>query len=372
MGQRRGGTGGRGGRHGSEAACTRLFLRLLPLLLVLGGAAYEYATPSGFPGAPLFSAAPLVAAPFFSLGATILVGAVSIGAIVAVHLRFTEHLDSVFVTEIVTVATVCLLACLLNRIVCRSHEQLASAREIAQAAQLAVLPEPARRLGGFVIAARYEAAQADAFIGGDLYAVQDTPHGIRIIVGDVRGKGMGAVAAVAVVIGAFREAAEQEGSLEAVAQRLERALAREGTRRSGIDDFEGFTTAVLAEIPHGVELVRVLNRGHPSPLLLLGDGTVRALEPCQAALPLGMSELGSWPDRAVEAAFPSAATLLLYTDGLSEARDPSGRFYDPAARLSGRLFPGPEELLASLAAEVRAHTGDGTKDDMALLAVRRG
>ncbi|MCX5532312.1 serine/threonine-protein phosphatase [Streptomyces sp. NBC_00006] len=350
----------------------RLFLRLLPLLLVIGGAVYEYVTPSGFPGAPLFSAAPLVAAPFFSLGATILVGVVSIGAITAVHLRFTENLDSVFVTEIVTVATVCLLACLLNRIVYRSYEQLASAREIAQAAQLAVLPEPARRLGGFVIAARYEAAQEGAFIGGDLYAVQDTPHGIRIIVGDVRGKGMGAVAAVAVVIGAFREAAEQEGSLEAVAQRLERALAREGTRRSGIDDFEGFTTAVLAEIPHGVELVRVLNRGHPSPLLLLGDGTVRALDPCQAALPLGMSELGSWPDRAVEAAFPSAATLLLYTDGLSEARDPSGRFYDPAVRLSGRVFPGPEELLAALAVEVRAHTGDGTKDDMALLAVRRG
>ncbi|MGY0492794.1 PP2C family protein-serine/threonine phosphatase [Streptomyces sp. WG-D5] len=351
---------------------TRLFLRVLPVLLVVGGGIYEYLTPTGYSGAPLLSAAPLVAAQFFSLGATILVGAGAIGAVLAVHLHFMNNLGVAFVTELVTVATVCVLACVLNRIVRRSYEQLASAREIAQAAQLAVLPVPAGRLGGHVIAARYEAAQADAFIGGDLYAVQDTPHGIRIIVGDVRGKGMGAVAAVAVVIGAFREAAEQEGSLEAVAQRLERALAREGTRRSGIDDFEGFTTAVLVEIPHGAELVRVLNRGHPAPLLLLGDGTVRELTPRQAALPLGMSELGSWPDRSVEAAFPSAATLLLYTDGLSEARDPSGRFYDPAARLSGRLFPGPEELLATLAAEVRAHTGDGSRDDMALLAVRRG
>ncbi|MFI7339419.1 PP2C family protein-serine/threonine phosphatase [Streptomyces sp. NPDC050085] len=365
--------GQRGGRHrnGADTTRTRAFLRLLPALLIIGGAAYEYFTPSGFSGAPLFSAAPLAAAPFFSLGSTILAGVCSIGAIVAVHLRFSHAFHSDNITEMVTVATVCVLACFINRIVRRSDEQLASARQIAEAAQFAVLPEPAGRIGGLNVAARYEAAQAGAFIGGDLYAVQDTPHGVRVVVGDVRGKGMGAVAAVAVVIGAFREAAEQEGSLEAVAQRLERALAREGTRRRGIDDFEGFTTAVLAEIPHGFDLVRVLNRGHPEPIVLLDDGTVSMVRPEEAALPLGMGELGAWPDRATEAPFPAGATLLLYTDGLSEARDAQGAFYDPVARLSGRLFPGPDELLAALAEEVRLHTGGGATDDMALLAVRR-
>ncbi|MEV5607251.1 PP2C family protein-serine/threonine phosphatase [Streptomyces sp. NPDC052225] len=370
MGQRGGGRH----RYASDTGATRAFLRLLPVLLIVCGAAYEYFTPSGFSGAPLFSAAPLVAAPFFSLRGTLVAGLVSIAAIVAVHLRYTGEFGSDVITEIATVATVCALACFINRIVRRSDEQLASARQIAEAAQLAVLPVPAGRIGGLAIAARYEAAQAGAFIGGDLYAVQDTPHGVRIVVGDVRGKGMGAVAAVAVVIGAFREAAEQEGSLEAVAQRLERALAREGTRRSGIDDFEGFTTAVLAEIPHGGgfdRVVRILNRGHPEPIVLLGDGTVRVIGPDEAALPLGMSELGSWPDRATEAGFPAGATLLLYTDGLSEARDADGVFYDPAARLAGRIFPGPEELLAALSEEVRAHTGGGATDDMALLAVRR-
>nr|WP_202501229.1 PP2C family protein-serine/threonine phosphatase [Streptomyces sp. SID5785] len=346
-------------------------MSLLPALLIIGGAIYEYSTPSGFAGSPLFSAAPLVAAPFFSLGSTILAGVGSIGAIVAVHLRFTRDFDSDIVTEMATVATVCLLACFINRIVRHGNEQLASARHIAEAAQFAVLPEPPGRIGGFQVAARYEAAQAGAFIGGDLYAAQDTPHGVRVVVGDVRGKGMGAVAAVAVIIGAFREAAEQESTLEAVARRLERALAREGTRRRGLDDFEGFTTAVLAEFPYGSDRVRVLNRGHPEPLLLHGDGTLRVLGPDEAALPLGMSELGSWPDRAVESVFPAAATLLLYTDGLSEARDAGGAFYDPADRLAGRVFPGPEELLAALAAEVRAHTGGGATDDMALLAVRR-
>ncbi len=107
----------------------------------------------------------------------------------------------------------------------------------------------ADRIGGLAVAARYVGARADARIGGDLYAVQDTPHGVRLIVGDVRGKGLEAVEAAVIVIGAFREAAEQETSLEAVAGRLERALQREGGRRDGLDQFEGFTTAVLAEIP---------------------------------------------------------------------------------------------------------------------------
>ncbi|CAM5398564.1 serine/threonine-protein phosphatase [Streptomyces tanashiensis] len=108
---------------------------------------------------------------------------------------------------------------------------------------------------------------------------------------------MDVVEAVAVVIGAFREAAEQERTLEGVAQRLV-ALTLEGTRRDGLDAFEGFTTAVLAEIPRSDGsgtfdgFVRVVNRGHPPPLMLYADGRLETLEPGEAALPLGMGELG--------------------------------------------------------------------------------
>ncbi|MEU8982952.1 PP2C family protein-serine/threonine phosphatase [Streptomyces sp. NPDC048309] len=349
----------------------RAFVRALPALLIVIGGCYDYFTPSDFTASPLFTAAPLVAAPLYSPRGTVLTGVAALAAVLTIHLRLGIVLNVGSVTEVVTVATAAVLAVLINLLVRRSDQRLASVREIAESAQRAVLPEPDERIAGFDVAARYEAAQADAFIGGDLYAVQDSPHGVRLVVGDVRGKGMGAVAAVAVVIGAFREAAEQEATLEAVAQRLERALAREGTRREGLDAFEGFTTAVLAEIPHGDEAVRIVNRGHPPPLLLHADGTLVPLAAEDPALPLGMGELGSWPDRAVEAGFPKGATLLLHTDGLSEARDERGEFYDPAARLAGRLFPGPDALLAALAQEVRRHTGGGTTDDMALLAVRR-
>ncbi|WP_416223430.1 PP2C family protein-serine/threonine phosphatase [Streptomyces hygroscopicus] len=349
----------------------RAVLRALPVLLILAGACHDFFTPSDFRAGPLFTAAPLVAAPLYSLRGTLLTGVAAVVSVLAVHLGLgiLEQADAV--TETATTVTVAVLAVLINVLVRRNDERLASAREIAEAAQRAVLPEPAARIGGLDIAARYEAAQADAFIGGDLYAVQDSPHGVRLVVGDVRGKGMGAVAAVAVVIGAFREAAEQEATPEAVAQRLERALSREGTRRDALDAFEGFTTAVLAEIPHGAGVVRIVNRGHPAPLLLLPDGTLRELEADEPAPPLGMGDLGSWPDRAQEWAFPPGATLLIHTDGVSEARDAQGEFYDLAHRLAGRVFPGPGPLLATVTAGVARHTGGRATDDMALLAVRR-
>ncbi|MFJ7207673.1 PP2C family protein-serine/threonine phosphatase [Streptomyces sp. NPDC098789] len=350
---------------------TRRFVRMLPVLLVLLGLVFDVATPPNYTGSPFFSAAPLVAAPLFALGTTVLTGAFASLAVIALHVRNGTTWRGEAITELVTVLTVSVLAILINRVVRRSGAQLASARGIAEAAQRAVLPTPADRIAGLHIAARYVAAEADAFIGGDLYAVQDTPYGVRLAVGDVRGKGLGAVEAVAVVLGAFREAAEQEPALEGVARRLERALAREGNRRDSLDAVEGFTTCVLAEIPRGTGTLRIVNRGHPEPLLLGPDGSLAVLHPGEPALPLGMGELGSWPDRAEEWAFPAGATLLLHTDGLSEARDGAGEFYDPPARLRGRIFPGPEEVLDALITDVRRHTGGGATDDLALLAVAR-
>ncbi|MFD5100496.1 PP2C family protein-serine/threonine phosphatase [Streptomyces albidochromogenes] len=362
--------GGAAAGSGGGGAAPR-FVRALPALLIVGGCAFDVTTPPNFTASPLFAAAPLIAAPLFSFLNTLVTGGVAVAAVAGLHAYngTSTHVESV--TELITVVTVAVLALVINRVVRRSGRQLASARTIAEAAQRAVLPVPADRIAGLHIAARYEAAQADAFIGGDLFAVQDTPSGVRLVVGDVRGKGLGAVEAVAVVVGAFREAAEQESALDGVARRLERALTREGARRDGLDAFEGFTTAVLAEIPHGRGVVRFVNRGHPEPLLLYADGDLAQIVPPEAALPLGMGDLGVWPDRAQECAFPPGATLLLYTDGLSEARNADGVFYDPAARLRGRIFPGPDELLDALVADVRLHTAGAATDDMALLAVGR-
>lgn len=347
------------------------FVRTLPVLMIVGGVVFDALTPPMFTAAPMFAAAPLFAAPFFSWVATLLTGGAALAGVIGLHYAKRTLLEPTTYTEMITVVTVSGLALLINWVIQRSSERLASARVIAEAAQRAVLPTPAEDIGGLRVAARYEAAVADAFIGGDLFAVQETPHGVRLVVGDVRGKGLGAVETVAVAIGAFREAAEQESSLEGVTQRLERALTREANRRESLDAKETFTTAVLAEIPRGGGIVRMVNRGHPEPLMLYADGLLEGLPPTEPALPLSMGDLGTWPDRAEEYPLPPGATLLLYTDGLSEARDGAGTFYDPAVWLAGRQFVGPGELLDALLDDVRRHTGGGSFDDMALLALAR-
>lgn len=347
----------------------------LSALLIVAGIIFEELTPVHFTGSPFFAAAPMVAAPFFSFAATALAGAAGIASIVGLHLFAGPVVSAAeWIGDLFTVLTVAVLALFLNRLIRRGRERLASARVIAEAAQRAVLPDPPERIGGLDVAARYEAAHAEASIGGDLFAVQETPYGVRLLVGDVRGKGLGAVEAVAVLIGAFREAAEREADLRDVALRLEEAIRRNLRRLRGAERVEGFSTAVVAEVVPAAgdrRALRLLNRGHPAPLLLDAEGGVRAAEPSRAAPPLGMGDLAGGPDRVDEFAFPDGTTLLLFTDGVTEARDAQGAFYDPELRLRGRRFSGPDALLDALVADVERHTAGRGTDDMALLAVGR-
>lgn len=355
----------------------RRHAKALPALFILVGTALDLLLPDVTISAT-FAAAPLTAAALLSTRGTVITGIVSSVVLSLLTVFYDE--DAVTLQgelRAVTVITVSVFAVGVNYVLRRTDRQLATARVVAEAAQLAVLPTPPARVHGLKTAARYQAAQADARIGGDFYVVQETPHGIRMIVGDVRGKGLGAVEAVVIVIGAFREAAETETTLAGVAARLDRALDREGGRRLGESQFEGFTTAVLAEVcvdpdgpPGAPATLRLVNRGHPAPLLL-DRGRVHRLEPTLPALPLGVTELGVTPDRTDEAPFPLGSQLLLYTDGMSEARNGEGVFYDPVERLTGRTFVDPDELVDMLVEDVRTHTGGGADDDMALLAVDR-
>ncbi len=346
-------------------------LRMLPAFLLLCGLVLDWLTPPDLSAAPFYSAAPMVAATLLSWRATVLTGLLACAADTVLNAYYGQLGESSGQTEVITIATVSGIAVVINRLLQRSDLRLQSVRGVALAVQRAVLPQPSRRISSFDVAVRYEAAQADAQIGGDLYAIQDTAFGVRCIVGDVRGKGLGAVEAVAVTLGAFREAAEQEPTIRQVTARLERAMEREGLRRATLDQFEGFTTAVLAEIPSDGSEIRTVNRGHPPPLLLLPDGTVRALHPSEAAVPLGMESLAAPANLIDTVPFPPGATLLLHTDGVSEARDRAGAFYDPLARLTGRAFDSPEALLDALLADVDRHTGGGHSDDMAMLAITR-
>ena len=266
-------------------------------------------------------------------------------------------------TTLISVAGVAVAGVAATMMRKRREAELASVRSIAEAAQRVLLRPVPRSAGHLRAAVSYTSAMADARIGGDLYEVVLTsPTGVRIIVGDVQGKGLEAVETAAVVVGAFREAAYDEPDLMAVGKRLERALSR---HLSG----EKFVTAVLAEVRER-DGATLLNFGHPAPLLIRPDGSVAFAEPPERAMPLGLDlEDGPAPEPH-SVPFAPGDQLLFYTDGVSEARDSSNRFYPLDER--GDLFkePDPDSALAAVRHDLADHVGAPPHDDAAMLLLR--
>src|SRR5690606_12870486 len=95
----------------------------------------------------------------------------------------------------------------------RRERQLANVQLVAEAAQRVLLRPVPRRAGDLNVALSYTSAAAEARIGGDLYEVVTTPDGVRVIVGDVQGKGLEAVETAALVVGTFRQAAYDQADL---------------------------------------------------------------------------------------------------------------------------------------------------------------
>ena len=153
---------------------------------------------------------------------------------------------------------------------------------------------------------------------------------VRVIVGDVQGKGLGGGRTAAVVLGAFREAAHDEPDLTAVGVRVERACER--ALRG-----EKFVTALLAEID-SAGTVTFVNHGHPPPLLVAANGAVFFPKPARYALPLGLARHAAAGPDPFQISFVPGDQLLLYTDGVTEARDGAGTFY-PLGRRTHFLGP---------------------------------
>jgi serine phosphatase RsbU (regulator of sigma subunit) len=267
----------------------------------------------------------------------------------------------------------------------RGQRELADMRMVAEAAQRVLLRPVPRRVGPVHAAVCYISAAARARIGGDLYEIVAMPRGVRLIVGDVQGKGLDAVETAAVVLGAFREAAHDEPDLAGVARRLETALGRNLTG-------EQFVTAVLAEVREGdadggaegraagaaggeedsaAGRVALLNCGHPAPLVVRADGGIEFAEPPDVAPPLGMAALAAAPAATYEIPFAPGDQMLLYTDGVIEARDGRGAFYPLAERAHLIQGTDPEDALDKLQADLTRHVGAPITDDAAMLLLRR-
>lgn len=241
------------------------------------------------------------------------------------------------------------------------ERELATVRTVAEVAQRVLLRPVPRSAGPLRIAVSYTSAAAEARIGGDLYEVVITPFGVRVLIGDVQGKGLEAVETAAAVLGAFREAAYDEHDLTAVVARLEKALRR---LLSG----ERFVTAVLAEFAG--DRATLVSCGHPPPLVIGADGALRHAEPEETAPPLGMTDLADAAPRPYTVPFTPGDQMLLYTDGVIEARDETRAFYPLEDRIFLLKAAGAEEALDDLRADLVRHTGGPIADDAAMLLVR--
>ncbi|WP_042411542.1 PP2C family protein-serine/threonine phosphatase [Streptacidiphilus carbonis] len=270
-----------------------------------------------------------------------------------------SHRTTVALLSVVGVTAAAVMAAGIRR---RHERELAEVRSIAEAAQRVLLRPVPRFAGRLRVAVSYTSAVASARIGGDLYEVVPTADGTRVIIGDVQGKGLEAVETAAVVLGAFREAAPEERDLRTVGDRLERALNR---RLEG----EEFVTAVLAQVLSD-QTVALLNYGHPPPLLLRADGTVEFAEPPMHAPPLGLAVLGPLGPDPYLVTLAHGDQMLLYTDGVTEARDSQGTFYPLARRAHLLDQSNPEDALAALRADLVHYTHGPLHDDAAMLLLR--
>ncbi|MFG2131249.1 PP2C family protein-serine/threonine phosphatase [Streptomyces sp. NPDC048751] len=251
-------------------------------------------------------------------------------------------------------------------------QELRQARRVARAAQNALLRPLPPRVGGLHTAAAQLSADRGARVGGDLYEVIATEHGVRVVMGDVRGHGLAALGTVAAVLGSFREAVHDEPELGAVLRRLDRALARHLRERAGDEHpvVEEFVTVLLLEIRPDGELL-CINCGHPWPYLLTGTRVV-PLADADPLPPLGAFPLPrELPAEPVGHLLPGE-TLVLHTDGAEDARDAHGRFFSLPDAIGEVLCGGPvtpQTILRTVFAALLRHTNGRPGDDVALLVL---
>ncbi|MEU2063562.1 PP2C family protein-serine/threonine phosphatase [Streptomyces sp. NPDC013455] len=263
--------------------------------------------------------------------------------------------------------------------------ELRLVRRAARAAQNVVLRPLPPRLDGLNVAAAQLSADRGASVGGDLYEAIATEHGVRVVIGDVRGHGLAALGTVAALLGSFREAAHDEPELGRVLRRLDRALARHLRERARAEHpanggpdpdspvAEEFVTVLLLEIDREGG-VRALNCGHPWPYLL-GARTVEPLSRADPLPPLGPFPLPVELEAEACRRLEPEESLVLFTDGAEDARDGQGRFFalPDVLREVVREHPvSPQAVLRAVFGALRRHTAGRPGDDVAVLVLRNG
>lgn len=237
-------------------------------------------------------------------------------------------------------------------------------REVAYTLQSSLLPPRLPEIPGLDLGACFLAGGEDLIVGGDFYDVSALDDGRwAVTIGDVCGTGAEAAAVTARVRYTARAASERSRPA-ALLGRVNAVL------RAEADESSRFCTVVhgVLEITAEGFGATLASGGHPPPLVVRGDGQIEELS-CRGHL------LGVFDDVRHEEAMVTVRhgeSLVLFTDGVIEARSPSGLFDD--AGLHRVLVASMGRPAADMAAEVGdavlRHGGGHTSDDVAVLVIR--
>lgn len=246
-----------------------------------------------------------------------------------------------------------------------AEAERARLQRVVSILQKSLLPPDLPRMPGLDAAAYYHPASVDE-IGGDFYDLFPLGPGRGgFFLGDVRGKGPEAAAVTSLIRYTLRAAFLVESSPIRTLAMLNTAL-----RERYPEDDMRFCTVIAGTVAleGGSVRVRLASGGHPPALLLRADGTAE-----QIYTPGGML-IGVLPEPPLTSAavvLGPGETLLLYTDGLIEARTRAGPRYSEEAlhAFTRDLAPAGAHETVSALADLLESFGDGLEDDTALLAL---
>jgi serine phosphatase RsbU (regulator of sigma subunit)/anti-sigma regulatory factor (Ser/Thr protein kinase) len=229
--------------------------------------------------------------------------------------------------------------------------------EIAKTIQRSLLPKSIPTLSGYGLAGFCESAHQ---VGGDFYdVIKIDDHTLLLVIADVMGKGIPAAMFAAILRSLVRAVPEWMNQPAALLGRVNRLLFEE---LSGVDMF---ITAQLVYVDGRNRRITAASAGH-CPLLVAVDseGNVKTLSP--EGLPLGILPDTTFSNQTE--ILPRNARILLYTDGLTEARNSAGEFFgqDRLVKWLKRTAQGrqgAEELKDELAAELMAFQATSNLSD---------
>ncbi len=234
---------------------------------------------------------------------------------------------------------------------------------IAADVQRALLPDCYPTVPGYAFYTTYEAAQA---VGGDYYDIIPLPGGkICLAFGDVAGKGVPASLVMSRLSSAVRTTVEFVSQPELAVARINNHMCAKAVEGR----FVTFVLIILDTINHTISLA---NAGHMSPMVRKIDGSVEEFDDSVVGVPLGVME--DFEYTLQERPILPGESVVVYTDGVSEAMNPQSDLYTPE-RLSKLISASPADVTqlgTAIRTDVKKHAnGRPQNDDITLMVFGR-